>query len=891
MSWLRRAWNVVRPAKLDRDLQEELEFHRELRSRRLRDRGLSVADAERETRRRMGNLSIAKEEMRDARVVPWLASSLQDLRHGVVLLRRDAGLSALIVMVLALGIGGNAAIFTLFQAAFLDPLPYLDSGRLVTITDSFGKLSTLGKLGVDGIGPTIPEYLDLRRQSRLLEEAAFLDHRDFQLTGADEPVRVFAARVTASFFPLLGVQAARGRTFQADENQPANSHVVLVSDAFWRGRMGADPHAVGRVLRLNGDPSTVVGVLPPGFAFDYPSLGIPERVEIYVPFVMSDYYTLRSGEFSNVRRVIALGRLRSKTSVERANGELAAFADGLKREYPALYRGRQREDLGFSMGVKPLRDAIVGNQRQLLILLLGAVAVLLLIACANTAQLLLARSLRRGREVAIRAALGAGRARLVRQFLLEGLVLALCGGAIGLVLAGWMARVLVGLLPVRAPIFDQAHPDVRVLGFTLGLSMMTAMLFAIVPAVKGSLYSVGAVLGARAAAGQGNRWRHAMIAVEAALSVFLLSGAGLLGQNLWKLVSTPAGFDADHVAVMRLRLPFRREQATHPIASVAYQEYLQKVAAIPGVDSAATVTGLPVRGAAQRGFLLEGDPDEPAALTRQIALYQIVSPDYFRVLRIPLLAGRTFRDDDIVGHPAVAIVNQEFARRFGNGRDVIGRRIGPGPPLTIVGVVGDVRMSALDTAAQPQIYASYLQFYEPNICLAVRSAMPLSQLTGHVKEAIRSAYADQAVFEILTMRQVLANSVAEPRFHAYLIAAFALLALAMAASGMYSVIACLVSQRTGEIAIRLALGAERGAIVRTVVGRTAVWLAAGLTGGLGMGIALSGTVRRLSHSAAVGSPAMYAAMAALFALVTLIAVYAPVRRAAGLDPARALRCE
>ncbi|SPE41670.1 conserved membrane hypothetical protein [Candidatus Sulfopaludibacter sp. SbA3] len=885
MSLPRRIWNVFRPARLDRELEEELAFHYEMRLRRSRERGLGPAEAELEAKRRMGNSSIAKEEMRNVRVVEWLASSLQDLQHGVVLLRRDAGLSALIVLVLALGIGGNAAIFTLLKAAFLDPLPFPESGRLVTIFDRYSSFN------VDGMGPTIPEYLDIRRRSRLLEETAFLDHRDLQLTGADEPVRVFSARVTASFFPLLGVKAALGRTFTPEENLPANNHVVVVSDAFWRSRMGADPNVIGKTLGLNGAPTVVVGVLPPGFAFDYPNLGVPEPVEIYVPFQMDDYYTLRSGQFSNVRRVIALARLRPGTSVQRARAELASIGNSLVQEYPAIYHGPKGGSLGFSMGAQPLREGIVGKQRLLLGLLLGGVGVLFLIACGNTAQLLLARSLRRGREVAIRAALGASRLRLIRQFLLEGLVLAACGGAAGLLVSGWTARLLVRWLPVRNPLFERAHPDAGVMAFTFALSLVSALLFAVIPAVKGSAWTPGAALSARAAIGHGNRWRHAMIGFEAALSVFLLSGAGLLGQNLWKLVSTPAGFDAGHVSVMRLRLPFRREQAVHPIPSLAYREYLEKIAAIPGVDATATVTGLPVRGAAQRGFRIEGDPEDPAATAPQMALFQMISPDYFRTLRIPLLAGRTFRDDDIVGRPGVIIVNREFVRRFGNGRDLIGRQVGPGTPSTIIGVVADVRMSALETAPKPEIYASYLQVYEPNIYLVVRSSLPPDQLIGRVKDAIHSAYSDQAVFNILTMDQVLANSVAEPRFHAFLIGAFALLALAMAGSGMYSVISCLVSQRTAEIAIRIALGAGRGAIVRTVLGTTGVWVAAGLAGGLGLGLAAGSTVRKLSESTVTGSPAMYAFVVLFFFAVTVVAAYAPVRRASRLDPALALRSE
>jgi putative ABC transport system permease protein len=444
---------------------------------------------------------------------------------------------------------------------------------------------------------------------------------------------------------------------------------------------------------------------------------------------------------------------------------------------------------------------------------------------------------------------------------------------------------------VRSPIFDRAALDVRVVAYTMAVSFLCTLLFALVPAVKGSLWTPGQALIARTAIGQGNRWRHAMMAVEAMLSVVLLSGAALLGQNLWKLVSTPAGFNLDHLWSMRLRLPFRHEQALAPMPSRAYRAYLEKISATPGVDSAAMVTGLPIRGAVQRGILLDGDSDDLATLRRQSAWYQIVSPEYFRTMGIPMIGGRTFRDDDIGGRPEVVIVNEEFVRRYSKGRDILGRTIGRGRPQTIVGVVGDVRMSAQTTAPQPQLYASYLQSYEPNITLVVRSSLPAAELLTRVKQAIHAAYPDQAVFNVMSMDEVLTNSVAEPRFHAFLIGMFAVLALAMAGSGMYSVISCIVGQRTGEIAIRIALGAGGVDIIRTVLGATATWLVGGLAAGVALGAASSSAVRKLSQSSVSASPSLYAAVVLFFLTVTLLAVCIPMRRASRMDPAIALRCE
>ena len=610
----------------------------------------------------------------------WLESVLTDLRHGMVLLRRDAGVSSLIVAVLALGIGGNAAIFTLLKAAFLDPLPYRDAGRLVTIMEHFSSWTA-----------STSEFLEIRARSRTLEQLAFAEHLDMQVSGTVEPVRVFAARVTASFFPLLGVTAARGRTLAEEENQPGRAPAIVLTDAFWRSRMGADPRVLGRTLRLDGQPAVVVGVLPRGFHFDYPTLRIPERVDIYVSYPIEPAIPLYPSSSGRGIAVRVIGRLRAGVTEAQAAAELRSIGHALVREHPQAYGSRDGKPSQFTFDTLPLRDAIVGTQRSLLWLLLAGVGVLLLIACANTAQLLLARSLRRGREIAIRAALGAGRPRLIRQFLLEGLVLASCGGAAGLLASVWMLRVLMAALPVRAPLLASSHIDWRVTGFTIAVSLISGLLFAIIPAVKGSLWTLGPSLGSRVSGGEGNRWRYVMIAIEAALSMFLLCGAGLVAQNLWTLISTPVGFDPNHVLAMQIRLPASQQNMPDQRAQTMFQEYLKKVTAIPGVESAATVTGPPLRPARGGLFEIAGQTDSNGALKTVLALSSQISPDFFRTLRIPLLAGRTFRDDDAGRKITVAIVNQEAARRFGLDRNVVGKQIVDVGPITIVGMVGNVR--------------------------------------------------------------------------------------------------------------------------------------------------------------------------------------------------------
>jgi putative ABC transport system permease protein len=881
MGVLRRLVNVLRPDRLQRDIDDELEFHREMGARKALDRGLSAEEARQETDRRIGNPAIVKEQMRDARVIGWLASSLQDLRHGFVLMRREAGVSALILLVLALGIGGNAAIFTLVKAAFLDPLPYRESGRLITIMEPNGFL------------PSTYDFVELRTRTRTLEQMAFAQHVDMQLNGTDEPARILAARVTASFFPVLGVNAALGRTFEDEENGPGRAPAVVLTDGFWRGRMGADPSVIGHTLRLDGRSATVVGVLPEGFHFDYPTLGIAEPVDVYVPYPLDPVISPHSSINGLGTPVRVISRMREGATLAQVETDVRNIAHVLSYGHPEAFPNPQNDPSLFYFTALPLRDAIVGTQRSLLWLLFGGVGVLLLIACANTAQLLLARSLRRAREVAIRSALGASRLRLIRQFLLEGFVLAACGGMAGLIAAGWISHAIVHLLPSRSPLLASAHLDMRVIAFTLGLSMISALVFAILPAMKGSRWTPGPSLTARVTTVEGNRWRNAMIAIEAALSVFLLCAAGLVTQNLWTLMSTPMGFEPNHVLAMRLTLPSRKQNLPDPTAGLIFQEYLEKVQAIPGVESAATVTGPPLR--ATRGGCpntLIGLTDSAGVPKSICALQHQMSSDYFRTLGVPLLAGRTFGRGDVGNKITVAIVNEEFARRFGRGADIVGKQIDdPDGPITIVGLVGNVRASGLRTAPTPEKYFSLMQLSQPNVYLVVRSALSPGQLLKQVKMAIGSSNSDQSVFGVITMDEMVSDSATEPRFDVFLAGVFSLLAVAMAAAGMYSVISYLVSQRSNELAIRMALGAAGTDIVRSVLGTTATWVAAGLICGLGLALATSNVIRSLSNVVAQGSPWMYAWVVLFFFLVTIVSAYVPMRRVSRLDPAVALRCE
>jgi predicted permease len=431
-----------------------------------------------------------------------------------------------------------------------------------------------------------------------------------------------------------------------------------------------------------------------------------------------------------------------------------------------------------------------------------------------------------------------------------------------------------------------------VIGFTVAISLLSAVVFATIPAVKGSRWMPGPSLNARLTTGEGNRWRHAMLAMEAALSVFLLCGAGLVGQNLWTLISTPMGFDPNHVLAMKVKLPARPQEHIDPKAGRIFQEYVDKISFIPGVDSAAVVTGPPLRWERGGNAELLGVTDATGALKSITAVNHLVSRDYFRTLRIPLLAGRVFRADDAGPHATVAVVNEEFARRFGLGADVIGKQLRePRTPITIIGMVGNVRTRGLQVDPFPEVYLSSLQLSWANTYLVVRSAISPVQLTKEIKAAIQSANAEQPIFGVMTMDELIADSVTEPRFDVIVIGAFALLALAMATAGLYSVVSCLISQRTSEIAIRMALGANRIRIIRTVLGTTSIWMVLGLAFGLGSSLAARNVVRSLADAAVIGSPWMYISVVLFFLLLMVAAVYQPLQRASRLDPAVALRCE
>ena len=878
MSMLRRFLNLWRQDSLQSEFNDELRFHFQMRTDANLRAGMSREDAEREARQHVGSIPNISERMREVRLISWLDTLARDLRHGLRLLLRQPILASLAVLTLALGIGANATIFSLLNAALLKPLPFSESDRLVAIADG----SRVD--GMSGFPPTVPELLDVRSSTRSLEGVSFYDTRDFQINGGSEPERVFAARVEASFLTLLGVRPAYGRLFQANENLPGNDRVVILSDSLWRRNFGSDPGVIGRPIVLNGVTVSIIGVLPPEFSFDYQS---NERIEMYVPFLMNSNYTSRDAPFVNVRRVSAIGRLKPGYTVESAAAEMQTISQNLVSQYPAIYRrGSDSQDTGFFMTAMPLHEALTGPVHDALLLLLAAVALVLLIACVNTAQFLISRSLDREAEVAVRSAIGAGRGRLIAQFLTEAMMLGAAGGVLGLLLVFWLNKALVAILPVRIPpaLIGQIGIDATVLGFTVVLTLLTTLFAGLVPAVR-----FGRRNPVQGTAGRGvvpvrTRGRQVLIAVEVALSALLLVIAGLLIRSLHELQSAQSGFSADRIVVMQMRMSSDRALAARP-------QFLERVAAIPGVESVA-LADWPIPVGTNTDFAVEGEANDAATLGRQLASYRMVSPDYFSTLRIPLREGRGFTNADIIGRIAVTIINEEMAQRYWPGQSPLGRRIrsGRSEMLTIVGVVGDVR-SVIQTSSMPQIYVPNFQQTEPNQTLLVRSSTAGLVSSEAVKKAIQSVVPDQPVFNIRPLSEIVTQPLAAQTAIAFMLGSFAFLALFMSVTGVFTVVTYLTSRRAKEVAIRIAIGAQSRNVIRLLAGQTLVWaligLVLGLAGAVAASKALSATLRGLVQL----DPLTLGFVAGFYLIIVAAAICLPALKALRVDPGSILRVD
>jgi putative ABC transport system permease protein len=802
------------------------------------------------------------------------AMVLHEVAYAVRSLVKRPGFSAIAAATLALGIGANSAVFSVVDAVLLRPLPYPDAGRLVRVR---GMSLRSGEW--ENLSPL--DFLDLRERTRGLEKlAAYNNYADATLTGAGEPERVAGTRVTADFFGVLRVSPRIGRDFTAADDTPSASRVAILSDGFWQRRFGADPAIVGRIVRLNAMPTEVIGVLPPDFRHPFPENA--RQPDVYVPFRIDRTTESRTGRYLQ-----AIGRLAAGATLADAQGDLSAIGRDLTRAYPA-------EDVDKGFIVVPMLTSMTASTRAPLLVLLGAVALVLLIACANLANLLLARSTSRQKEIAVRQALGASRGQLVRQLLTESVVLALAGGALAVVVAASTMRVFSALGAGRIARGDAIGLDWRVLMFTLVLSLATAVAFGVGPALIATRAGGNEALkeGGRTADGRiHRRAQHALIVSEVALALMLLVGAGLLVKSFSHLTHVDPGFRAAQVLTLQTSLPIARYPEGDEIPF--YSRLEERLRALPGARAVGAVNILPLSGNYScDGFDVAGRPKAPPG-EQPCAEERSITPGYFDAMGIPLLRGRTFSAHDVEGSAPVMIVSDAMARRFWPGADAIGAQVlYQKKAWTIVGVVVGVKHLALDEEPPFEMYTPHaLQPSFHTMTLAIRTDIDAAAMMPLVRRELAALDPDVPISSVRTMRAVLDTSATEPRFRTMLVGAFAALAALLSVVGVAGVTAYAVGRRRQEIGVRVALGATRANIVRMVIGEGMAPTLVGLTLGVAGALLSTRVLAGLLFGVSTVDAAVFAAATALLAASALGGTYLPARRATAIDPTIALRNE
>ncbi len=876
MRWIRtvrlRLRSLFRRTRVERELDDELGYHVERLTEDLVASGLSRAEARYAAMREMGALEPRREECRDARGITLIDSLRQDLSYALRSLRKSPGFSTVAILSLALGIGANTTIFTFVNAVLLRPLPYPESQRLVVLREQpEGSLETVNVHPVN--------FVEWRARARSFEALALVQTPPLNVlspTGAEQVARV---QTTPDLFGVFGVAPILGRAFTDLDARPGADNVVVLGYGFWQRWFGGDPSVVGRQLPVREGSLTIVGVAPPGMR-----VGLMEP-DAFTPLTIDP---ARPGSIGS-RSFQCYGRLKRGTSVDDARAEMSAIASVLTKE--------QEIDKGMGVFVSGLHEFLVKEGRPALRLLMAVVATVLLIACANLAALLLARGLARRGELALRASLGASRGRLIRQLVIESLVLAAFGGAAGLVLAYWATQALV-TLSAGALTVGRSEPvrlDTTCLAFTLLTSTLTAILFGLLPARQSSRVEPQIALREQTRTGTADRRqqrvRRVLVILEVAMSVVLLVGAGLLLRTFYSLVRVDPGFQPAGTVTMGLFLGMRPPEAR----AAVIDQILDRVEALPGVKAAGTIQFLPLAGmTCGTGFWLEGEGigNPSRSLTTECSL---ISRGYFAAMGIPVLEGRAFDRRDRAGSPRVVIVNRSFARRYFQSGGAIGRRVlvqGSDQALAeIVGVVGDVRHNGLTSDPAPAVFRLHAQAPGYITTLVVRSAGETVSQVAAIRRAIHDVDPTQAVSSAKTLEQYLGDALARPRMYAGLMTAFALIALILAVVGVYGMLAYSVVQRTREIGIRLALGAARQRVFLDLFGQGARLVAIGLACGVGVALALGRMLPTLLFGVGAADPATFALASAAFAIVALAVIALPARRASRIEPLDALRFE
>lgn len=796
---------------------------------------------------------------------------LADLRFGARMLARSPGFTAVALATLALGVGLNSAIFSVVNSVLLRSLPYRDADRIVRIWE------THAASGIRESNLAVPNFLDLQQQGGVFEEMAMCEGAGMNLTGTGEPERLQAARVSAGLFPLLGAWPVAGRAFGPEENRKGAPRSVVLSHGLWQRRFGGEASVVGRSVVLDGRAYTVSGIMPPGFDFPDP------RTELWLAIEPDPHSRGNHG-------TRAIGKLKAGIALDRAEAELNAVMERLERMHP--------ENAGWRTRLVPLRDQVTGRVRSTLLVLMGAVSFVLLIACANVANLLLARAPSRRREIAIRAALGAGRLRILRQLLAESLLLAAAGGLLGVALGKVFLDFLAARLPETMPRAAEIGMDLRALAFTFALALLTGLLFGVAPALAASRSGLVSELkdgGVGAGSGRGRRLGGMLAACEVALAVMLLIGAGLLARSFLRMLQTDLGFRPEHVLTMRIELP-EAGYCSPERQAAFFDQALENIRRLPHVSAAGAADLLHLRGSNYWGFAIEGGaPPKPGE--HLLTSLRTTSAGYFEAMGLRLLRGRTLTAEDGPGAPPAAVINDAMARRYWPGEDALGKRFKLGgrdsqrPWLTVVGIAAGVRHGGFNEPPGPEAFISQRQFPERSMFLAVRAKGDPAALTADVRRAVAAVDPNQPVSRIETMASIVRTAVAPTRVYVWLLSVFGVLALALALLGIYGVVAYAVTQRTREIGIRMALGARPRRVLALVLRQALGMVAAGLALGLAGAAALTRLLAGALYQVRPTDPATFIAVGVVVLAVGTAAAWLPARRAAGLHPSTALRHE
>ena len=861
------------------DFNAEIEAHIQLESKRLKEQGLSEEEAWMAARRAFGNVTLARERFYESgRWLGW-DHLVRDVRFGLRQLRKNPGFTAVAVLTLALGIGMNTAIFSVVYAVLLRPYPYNDPDRLVIVWEQNPSRGWTTNI----VSPA--NFNDWRKQNRVFTDMSAVDPTTFNLTGDGEPVEIGGEQVTANLLSLLGVQPIQGRGFQPEDERPGSPPVALVSYGLWQRRYGGDPGLIRRAISLDGKTYPVVGIMSPGFSDDYTTF-FKTNTQIWISGLdLSD-----PGRTNH--RFLALARLKPGVTVSQAQSEMDSIASRIELEYP--------DNKGWGVEVIRLRDQAVRYVSLGLKVLMGAVSFVLLIACVNLANLLLSRNASREREIAIRAAMGAGRARVVGQLLTESALLAAFGGALGLLLAHWGIDSLLVLAPADTPGIGSVGLNTQVLGFTLLITMATGLLFGLVPALGMSRPDLSACLkesGRASSEGRrSHRARRFLVAAEVAMAFILVIGATLMLRTLIRLSHFDLGFKPDHAVTMRtpLRGPLYK---SHRDEARFFEQLLVRVEALPGVQSASVASGLPLVNHAGMSFVTEDNPNpDPGQMPD--ANYLVIAPHYFRAMGIPLKEGRPFSHVDTEKSQPVVIVNQELARRYWPGQDPIGKRLRTGtgdgfPWLTVAGVAANVRTTGPDNDFEPELYIPCSQppwLLSPRLLVIRTTIDPLAAVPS-IRREVSALNRNLPVSDIRTLDQIAGEPAAQRQFIMVLLGIFAGLALILASIGIYGILAYSVARRTHEIGIRMALGAARADVLRLVLAQGSEFVLYGVMAGFTGAMLLTRFLKSLLFEVKPIDPATFIIVTALLALVALLACYIPAWRATKVDPVVALRCE